>query len=53
MFYTNVDNEGTATTKSSGAHLQLPSRVPGSESFVAGHRVKYAVPPISDPCDKR
>ncbi|XP_004306717.1 PREDICTED: protein ABIL1 [Fragaria vesca subsp. vesca] len=33
-----LDNEGTATTKSSGAHLQLPSRVPGSESFVAGHR---------------
>ncbi|XP_061997604.1 protein ABIL1-like isoform X2 [Rosa rugosa] len=33
-----LDNEGSATTKSSGAHLQLPSRVPGSEPFVAGHR---------------
>ncbi|XP_050387663.1 protein ABIL1 [Argentina anserina] len=33
-----LDNEGTATTKSSGAHQQLSGRVPGSEPFVAGHR---------------
>ncbi|PRQ58344.1 putative ABI family protein [Rosa chinensis] len=33
-----LDNEGSATTKSSGAHVQLPSQFPGSETFVAGHR---------------
>lgn len=51
---TNVDNEGSTTTKSSATnHLQLTNGLPASETFSAGHRVQYACPPSSDPCVKR